>query len=407
MAKQPAKGRQTPTKPQKAPEKAKAAPESIADKAPVVDAIPAEVLAKAAPKAPEKPETPQKAPEKASEKVAEKTAPVTKSAAPETSAKENVQPTPAPKPAAPPAPKPAPKQNNSFLPLALGGLVAGVIGFAVATFTAPQADNTLATQLSAQSNAIAAVEQRVENLPETDLSGITTALADLTARLEALEARPVTLAAPPADVSAVNEDMDTLRAQIAEMTNAAQTELAEARAAAASIEENAANAARNAAARAALSRVQTSLESGAPIGAALGDLEEATASPAPEALIAVQDGVPTLASLQDQFAEAARAALAAARSEGVSGEESSGIGAFLRTQFDVRSTSPREGDDADAILSRAEAAVRTGRLSDALAEVSALPEVSRAAMSDWLEQAENRASAVAAVDILSSTLTDN
>lgn len=403
MAKQPAKGRQTPTKPQKAPEKAKAAPESVADKVPVVDAIPAEVLAKAAPKAPEMPKIPEKAPEK----VAEKPAPVTKAAAPETSAKENVQPTPAPKPAAPPAPKPAPKQNNSFLPLALGGLVAGVIGFAVATFTSPQADNTLATQLSAQSNAIAAVEQRIANLPETDLSGITTALADLTARLEALEARPVTLAAPPADVSAVNEDMDTLRAQIAEMTNAAQTELAEARAAAASIEENAANAARNAAARAALSRVQTSLESGAPIGAALGDLEEATASLAPEALIAVQDGVPTLASLQDQFAEAARAALAAARSEGVSGEESSGIGAFLRTQFDVRSTSPREGDDADAILSRAEAAVRTGRLSDALSEVSALPEVSRAAMSDWLEQAENRASAVAAVDILSSTLTDN
>ena len=121
----------------------------------------------------------------------------------------------------------------------------------------------------------------------------------------------------------------------------------------------------------------------------------------------VQDGVPTLASLQEKFPEAARVALAAARSEGVAGEESTGLGAFLRTQFDVRSTSPREGTDADAVLSRAEAAVRTGRLSDALAEISALPEVSRAAMSDWLAQAEARASAVAAADILSSTLTDN
>jgi len=198
-----------------------------------------------------------------------------------------------------------------------------------------------------------------------------------------------------------------LRAQIAEMANAAQTELAEARAQAASIEESAASAARNAAARAALARVQTALESGAPIGAALGDLEEAAGEGAPDALIAVQDGAPTLASLQDQFPDVARAALATARSEGVSGEETTGFGAFMRNQFDVRSTTPQEGDSADAVLSRAEASVRAGRLSDALAEISALPEVARAEMSDWLAQAEARADAIAAVDMLSTSLSDN
>jgi hypothetical protein len=261
--------------------------------------------------------------------------------------------------------------------------------------------------VAAQSSTIAGLEQRLADLPETDLSGIETALADLTVRLDEIEARPIGVAAPSGDVSAVSADMEALRAQIAEMTDAAQTELAQARAAAASIEENAASAARNSAARAALSRVQTALESGAPIGAALGDLEEATGDTAPDALIVAQDGVPTLASLQEQFPEAARAALATARTEGVAGEETSGFGAFLRTQFDVRSTAPREGNDADAILSRAEAAVRTGRLFDALAEVSALPEVARAAMSDWLALAETRASAVAAANILSSTLSDN
>ena len=400
MAKQPAKGRKAPTKTVKAADQAAKAPESSAKVAPVVDVIPAEVRGKTTP-TPPVPEKTGPAVKSASDKpksdvAAEKSTPKPQAV----SDKPEPKPTPVP-------PKPAPAQQGSFLPLALGGLVAGVIGFAVATFTAPQADNGLASELAAQSNMIDGLEQRVANLPAPDLSGIETAFADLTARVEALEARPAAVAAPTGDMSAVNADMDALRAQIAEMTNAAQTELSDARATAESIEENAAAAARKAAGRAALSRIQTALESGAPIGAALGDLENATGSAAPVELADVQDGVPTLASLQEKFPEAARVALAAARSEGVAGEESTGLGAFLRTQFDVRSTSPREGTDADAVLSRAEAAVRTGRLSDALAEISALPEVSRAAMSDWLAQAEARASAVAAADILSSTLTDN
>ena len=408
MAKQPAKGQKTPTRKRKAADQTVKTPESAAKTAPVVDAIPAEVRTKtvSTTSAPNKPATKEVA--SSAKPAAEPSKVSAAKAAPEENSK---TPTPAAAKNQPDVtakkPKTAPAQQNSFLPLALGGLVAGVIGFAVATFTAPQTDDSLANQVAAQSSTIAGLEQRLADLPETDLSGIETALADLTVRLDEIEARPIGVAAPSGDVSAVSADMEALRAQIAEMTDAAQTELAQARAAAASIEENAASAARNSAARAALSRVQTALESGAPIGAALGDLEEATGDTAPDALIVAQDGVPTLASLQEQFPEAARAALATARSEGVAGEETSGFGAFLRTQFDVRSTAPREGNDADAILSRAEAAVRTGRLSDALAEVSALPEVARAAMSDWLALAETRASAVAAANILSSTLSDN
>jgi hypothetical protein len=233
-------------------------------------------------------------------------------------------------------------------------------------------------------------------------------IVDLEARIAALEAQPAPVAAAPSgDVAGVAADMDALRAQIAEMTAAAQTELAAARAEADAIEENAVSAARNAAGRAALARVQVALESGAPIGAALTDLEDAIGADAPSALVAAHDGVPTLASLQQEFPEAARAALATARSEGVAGEQTTGLGAFLRTQLDVRSTAPREGDGADAVLSRAEDAIRNGRLSDALAEISALPEVARAEMSGWLAQAELRASAVDAVEILSTSLSDN
>ncbi|WP_333713794.1 COG4223 family protein [Yoonia sp.] len=335
----------------------------------------------------------------------------------ETPDKPAVAPDPAPRPSAPPAPKVA--SGGGFLPLTLGGLLAGVIGYGVATLTTPASDNGLSVQLAQQSAAIAALEERIDAAPQVDVSGIETAVAErietvlsevaaLTARIDALEARPEVVVAPdPEAGAAVTAEMDALRRQLAEMAAAAQAELEDARAAAAAIEQSATAAARNAASRAALARVQTALDSGAPIGAALGDLEATTGEAAPDALLAVVDGVPTLPVLQDRFPDAARAALATARSEGVAGEETSGIGAFLRNQFDVRSTAPREGDSADAVLSRAEAALRGGRLSDALAELAALPEVARAEMSGWLTQAEARADAVAAVDILSSSLSDN
>jgi hypothetical protein len=383
VAKQPAKGRKTTTKAVKAAGSPAKATESAAEGPAVVDAIPPEVHAKAAPKA-----TPAK-----------------KEHAP----KSAVPPVSKPKPATPTPPStPTPTNQGRFMPLVLGGLVAGVIGFAVATFTAPAADTTLASQVAAQSGTISALSDRIDGIPATDLSAIEAQIVDLEARIAALEAQPAPVAAAPSgDVAGVAADMDALRAQIAEMTAAAQTELAAARAEADAIEENAVSAARNAAGRAALARVQVALESGAPIGAALTDLEDAIGADAPSALVAAHDGVPTLASLQQEFPEAARAALATARSEGVAGEQTTGLGAFLRTQLDVRSTAPREGDGADAVLSRAEDAIRNGRLSDALAEISALPEVARAEMSGWLAQAELRASAVDAVEILSTSLSDN
>ncbi len=417
VAKQPAKG-QKAAKSTSTPAQSKS--ESSPAKGPVIDAIPAEVHAKqaqttAAPAVPKvekpkdavKPQTDAKTTDDASKPA------------------ETAKPADPPKPAEAPKPTPAASQQKSgpgFLALLLGGLLAGVIGFALATLTAPAADTSLADELASQGAALDALEARVASAPQTDLSAIEaaqdtlagdiaklqTALSDINARIDDLSSRPAsaggTVTVDSADVQA---EIEALRAQITDMTGAAETELAEARAAAAAIEENAAAAARDAAGRAALARVQTGLESGAPIGAALGDLEEAMGTAAPDALLAVQDGVPTLAALQDEFPEVARAALATARSEGVAGEETSGFGAFIRNQLDVRSTTPQEGDSADAILSRAEAAVRGGRLSDALAEISALPEVARGAMSEWLTKAEQRADAIAAVDMLSTSLSDN
>ena len=338
-------------------------------------------------------------------------------------------PAPPPPAAAKVEPNSQPQPQSPFLPLVFGGLLAGVVGFGVAMFTQPAQDSSLAPRIVANESGLATLERRLANLPEPDLSGMEQALNDQSQVIAAMNARITTAEAALADlanrltrleelpktedgnvdlaIAAYEAELDALRGEISQMASAAQTELSQAREAAAAIEANAAAAAQNAAARAALARIQTALESGSPIGAALNDLKDATGNAAPAALTAVRDGVPTLGALQETFPDVARAALATARSEGVAGEDSNSITAFLRNQFDVRSTAPRDGMDADAILSRAEAAVRGGRLSDALAEIASLPEVARAEMSDWLTLAETRAAAIAAVDTLSASLSDN
>lgn len=423
MAKQPAKGRKTPARPKKTPVKRRKAVES--PKA-VIDAIPPEVHAKPV-------ATPPSAATKPVEALAEKPKPAEKpGAAPKTAATPGAPPKPTPEPKPDRQPTTPPARQGGFIPLVLGGLIAGVIGFGVATLTTPAADGPLADQVASQSATIAALEQQIGSLetpqiPQVDLSAVEGAQAAMAADIATLQAdiaalntridelptlqSPSAEPVPGPDIAAYEAEIDALRAemqdQLVAMTETAQSQLEQARAEAASIEQNAAAAARNAAGRAALARVQTGLESGAPLGAALDDLQAALAEPVPDALAAVRDGVPTLASLQESFPDLARAALATARSEGVAGEETSGLTAFLRNQLDVRSVAPREGNDVDAVLSRAEAAVKAGRLSDAIAELAALPDVARAEMSGWLERAEARASAVMAGDMLATSLNDN
>ena len=327
--------------------------------------------------------------------------------------------------AAPPVP-PQRQSKGGFFPTVLGGLVAGAIGYGIAMLTGTNADTDLANQLAAQSETIADLQAELAAIPPADLSSveetqetltgnIDTLQTELTGRIDALDLRIGELESLPVGdgtisdraIAAYEADLEALRAEMAAMTGSARAQLDDARAEAAAIEENAAAAARAAAGRAALARIQTSLDNGEPLGVALGDLEAAIGGPAPQGLLAAQDGVPTLAALQDGFSDVASAALAAARSADVAGEETSGFGAFLKNQFEVRSTTPQEGNSTDAILSRAEAALKAGRLSDTLAEIAALPEEARVEMTDWLGQAETRAGAITAVDILSTSLNDS
>ena len=101
--------------------------------------------------------------------------------------------------------------------------------------------------------------------------------------------------------------------------------------------------------------------------------------------------------MREGFPDAARAALEASLEANMGATWSERVKNFLRAQTGARALTPQEGDDPDAVLSRAEAALAAGDVEGALAELDALPAEGKAAMTDWLAQANLRLQAEAAL----------
>ena len=353
---------------------------------------------------------------------------------------------PAPE-AAPVAARPASESNGpGFVPLLLGGLVAGAIGWAAATFltgadeaavdlsplegrvASLEADDRIAA-LEAEIATLRAatgapVEGGVDITPLTQSqAAIEARLSDLADRLGQLEAAPPALAGDLSkggsdqaplqqalatvggdlgalrdDVAALSGEVEALRGDTAEQITAATAPLSERVAAVetrlAEIEDVAGDAEAEAArlARAAArNQLAIAVETGVPFDEqvdALGDVPDPLARQA-------EAGVPTAQDLSDPFPALSRDALRAARAAGA--DDVGGLNGFLRAQLGARSLEPREGDDPDAVLSRAEAAVRDGDLDAALAEIEALPPEARAVLEDWAARARARREAEAAL----------
>ncbi|MEQ9260088.1 MAG: hypothetical protein RIG84_13445 [Roseovarius sp.] len=322
-------------------------------------------------------------------------------------------------------------RQGRFVPFVIGGIVAGLIGFGAGSYLSPglfgQNDGALETfrtetraTLDEQAKALADLRSRLE-AASPDLAplqdgqaGLEASIGELSQRLDTVQTQAESLAERvgaieqggiSANVSdeaiagyedelkRLQEAMATQRAEIEQMT-------AEARALEQSAEETAEATMR----RAALSRIQTALDAGGGFADALADLQAAGVEPPAALQDAAQEGIATLAELQASFPDAARAALAAARDAEARSGETGGASAFLRNVLGVRSLEPREGDDADAILSRAEAALRDNRLNDALAEIGTLPPEAASELEGWAADASQRLEAVAAAQKLGEEL---
>lgn len=322
----------------------------------------------------------------------------------------------------------APVKKTGFVQVALGGAVAAALGFGLSQYVGPlsgQKDEALIqleaavkaqseqieTLLAQQSDAKAALASAQQALAATtsNIEGLTGAVAaangrvddvagalgTLDGRMAVMEKNPITQSLPSAAIKAYEREVEELKEAVATQ-----------RAEAASMEENAKLTAQQALARAALSRVLSALDSGGSYRVALTDFSAATGTATPSELEAyADDGVTSLAELQNEFPGFARLALAAARADEQA--DANKLTSFFKAQLGARSVTPQDGDGADAILSRAEAALRAGRVTDSLAELKTLPEAAQAEVAPWVAKAQARQAAFAAGEALSQTLNTN
>ena len=219
-------------------------------------------------------------------------------------------------------------------------------------------------------------------------------------RIEELAARPTIDPETAQNMQALAERAGALEQQIQSAAETAQTDIAAAQQEAQKLQEAAEDSPRRAEAVAAISALQAALDRGVTPDQARQTLQDAGID-TPDALTRE---VPSLDSLQAGFGDAARAALRASLREDSTTGGGNPLTNFLRAQTGARSVAPREGDDADAVLSRANAEVEAGRIGAALDQMKALSEAARTApaMADWMAGANAYRDAQSALSDLSA-----
>ncbi len=392
--------------------------------------------------------------------ASEETDEAAESAPDEVSAELDPEPAPEPEPEPEPEPVPAPPparvevQRVGLFPVLIGGAVAAFFG-AAALYIASERGwaglgggdtealvaeiEGLKAEIGGLQDEIAALRDGVPDIaPVADAvaglqagqealsagaASLSEAVDGLSARIDAtdtrvaeVETQPIPMAQLPEEIrNAYDRQVAAMEAQVgerfAEVQAALDAKLAEieaARAAASDQEVQAMAAARAAEARAALAEIEVALDTGSGYAQALAALNDSADVSADAALTDhANEGVPSLAALQDSFPDAARAALADATRAAADSGDVNPVTAFLRTQLGARSLEPREGDDPDAVLSRAEAALGGGDLETTLTEIAALPEAGQAALSAWVGDAETRRAALNALADLAAQLDSN
>ncbi|MEL6169535.1 MAG: hypothetical protein AAFR35_12655 [Pseudomonadota bacterium] len=350
----------------------------------------------------------------------------------------------APAETAKPAAQAPASRGPGFVPLLIGGVAAALVGFVLARYVVPEGwptpetDRTLelvdgqaalGSRLDDVDARLAAFEARLSDQSAMDALGdrvaaaegrvaeadgirdaLSRTMAELQDRLEVVQTEVEALALRPAPAGLDREELNAELLAFREELNAAiaeaNAEIDAARAEAAALTQQADLAAETAERESARSALLAAVRAGGPFPDALAEYE-AVVGAAPAVLGDLAEaGIPSAALLEDTFPAAARAALDAAIRSDMGGSTGDRLTAFFRVQTGARSLTPRDGDDPDAVLSRAEAAVRDADLATALTEIETLPDAGRAALSEWVAQAEARIAALDALAVLDDTATD-
>jgi len=274
----------------------------------------------------------------------------------------------------------------------LGGRIEGELG---------SLKDTINEGLAERGTEIAAVADRLQRLTEGE--GMVALPEDVQLLLNAQKERIAELSENVAGIAESAQDqINGLSEEVAGMAASAKAQME----AALAEQETAEQAEARVKARGALQAVRLALVSGEPFADAVGDISPAT--DVPEALSAVaDDGVPTLSSLVGDYPALARSALSVAAREDKPESTGGALGSFFKDQLNARSLTPQEGDSADAVLSRVEAAVKAEDLETALTEIGSLADAPKAVFADWTARVEARLGAVNGYEAVSDALNGN
>lgn len=326
------------------------------------------------------------------------------------------------------------QSRNTVWPLIAAGVFSTALGFGAALYLGgdgwpfgkdTSAIDALTVQLKGQDSRLSDLEQKIADLSDqlsekTDraaldslkdqiavvagsVDGIEPGINEIKQRLGDIENRPIP------KVGATEEAVRAYEQELSAMRQMFEKELARIEAAQSdAIKEGETITALASAAieRAALARIETALDSGSEFSEAVATLKDTGAEIPPPLIVVSETGVPALSQLQNDFPDIARAVLDAAPNDDADSPVVDRTAAFIRSQLGIRSLTPREGGNSDAILSRAEAWLKSGDIEKTLAELQLLPGNPVDELSNWIARAQERQDAINAVSALSDTLNE-
>jgi len=165
----------------------------------------------------------------------------------------------------------------------------------------------------------------------------------------------------------------------------------------------------------ALARLRQPVETGLPYGAALEGVQrlvEARGAPSASTARALttletfaETGVETVDELRQQFADTIPDILAA-QALPTDADWMDRTWAAVRNAVTIRRTGEPEGSDVEAIIARAETALSKGDLEGAVMELDGLTDRPAQKARDWLEAANARLDALAAIEALEAALAE-
>ncbi len=248
------------------------------------------------------------------------------------------------------------------------------------------------TELSARLDEMAASQDDLAGL-RAGLETVSSGMTDLAGRISDLENRPAAdNGASGAAVAAYEQELAAMREMLAvelEAISATQTRaLAE--------QERAAQQGQSALISAMIDRLGHAVDTGAPLVAHLAQLET-HGIVIPPLLNSHADGVASVAGLRADFPAVARAAIEHdIRSQAEVGDMGR-VEAFFRVQLGARSLQPKDGNSADAVLSRAEAALNIGDLGGTLDKLAGLARPWASELEKWAARASEHVAVAEAV----------